>query len=414
MTNSGNVYSYTTLGNEFAVPGVVVADLKFYDNGDTQRVSTASFIFNVDADTLDGLGGGTAGYSDELETLSAAMEGYIEAFGNMAPMNPRGDYDANEDYNPGDCVYYGGLSWFCLQPCTGETPTAGSAYWQKVADPAVTKADKVSGATNGHLAGLDANGNLTDSGKSADEITAIENAGAKNRVILDLSAIKAINTAGTWSGNVYSYRSVDFTVTDSGVAVSGTASGGASFLNIPTTLENGISYTANGVSGGSNNTYMVVFLNSGGTAQSTSDLFDGEVNFTKNSSTDNVEIYRIRVANGANVSTNIYPMIRDARITDPTFVPYAMTNRELTDNFPIGFPIPQEIQQTDNLNNYTQKSGLYFWKYAPTNADWNNGYMLLFANPDLGAAIQIIFCRDNNNAYRRVLASGSWTKYTSL
>lgn len=27
----------------------------------------------------------------------------------------------------------------------------------------------------------------------------------------------------------------------------------------------------------------------------------------------------------------IYPMIRDARITDPTYVPYAMTNRELTD-----------------------------------------------------------------------------------
>lgn len=31
------------------------------------------------------------------------------------------------------------------------------------------KADKVSNATNGHLAGLDGNGNLTDSGKSASD-----------------------------------------------------------------------------------------------------------------------------------------------------------------------------------------------------------------------------------------------------
>ena len=35
------------------------------------------------------------------------------------------------------------------------------------------KADKVSGATNGHLAGLDANGNLTDSGKKASDFPTI-------------------------------------------------------------------------------------------------------------------------------------------------------------------------------------------------------------------------------------------------
>ena len=41
----------------------------------------------------------------------------------------------------------------------------------------------------------------------------------------------------------------------------------------------------------------------------------------------------IEALNSADIDTavTVYPMIRDARITDPTYVPYAMTNRELTD-----------------------------------------------------------------------------------
>jgi len=164
LSGQGPTYSYTILGNEFAVPGVVVADVKFYQST-TQRVSTASFVFNVINDTLDGLGGGTAGYSDELETLSAAMEGYIEAFGNLSPINPRGAYNASTAYEPADCVSYNGNSWLCIQPCTGVTPSEG-AYWQQVADTATGKADKVNGAITGNLAGLDSTGNLTDSGVS--------------------------------------------------------------------------------------------------------------------------------------------------------------------------------------------------------------------------------------------------------
>lgn len=171
LTGGGPNYSYTILGNEFAVPGVVVADVKFYQST-TQRVSTASFVFNVINDTLDGLGGGTAGYSDELETLSAAMEGYIEAFGNLSPINPRGAYNASTAYEPADCVSYNSNSWLCIQPCTGVTPSEG-AYWQQVADMATGKADKVNGATNGNFAGLDASGNLTDSGVSSALISAL-------------------------------------------------------------------------------------------------------------------------------------------------------------------------------------------------------------------------------------------------
>lgn len=141
VTNVGNVYSYTLLGNELAVPGLIVADLKFYD-GDNQRVSSASFTFTAIADTLDGLGGGTESYSDELEQLSAefqdTLDDYIDAFGNTAPINPRGDYDNAETYEPRDMVYDSntGTSWIAKVETTGHAPANGSAYWQKLVNGA--------------------------------------------------------------------------------------------------------------------------------------------------------------------------------------------------------------------------------------------------------------------------------------
>lgn len=43
----------------------------------------------------------------------------------------------------------------------------GKAQWIPIGPDISNKADKVSGATAGHLAALDADGNLTDSGKTA-------------------------------------------------------------------------------------------------------------------------------------------------------------------------------------------------------------------------------------------------------
>ena len=56
------------------------------------------------------------------------------------------------------------------------------------------KADKVSGATAGHLAGLDANGNLTDSGKSASDFATAAQ-GAKADTALQPADIVAITTS---------------------------------------------------------------------------------------------------------------------------------------------------------------------------------------------------------------------------
>ena len=166
VTNVGNIFSYTLLGNELAVPGVVVADLKFYD-GDDQRISSASFIFTAIADTLDGLGGGTESYSDELEQLSAefqdTLDDYIDAFGNTAPINPRGDYDNTATYEPRDMVYDSntGTSWVCKQQSTGNAPGSPSAYWQKLVNSSGSAnlgdlADvDTTGASSGQLLGFD-------------------------------------------------------------------------------------------------------------------------------------------------------------------------------------------------------------------------------------------------------------------
>lgn len=42
-------------------------------------------------------------------------------------------------------------------------------------------------------------------------------------------------------------------------------------------------------------------------------------------------VVELVIAGGKTLAGTFYPMIRDARITDPTYVPYSMTNKELTD-----------------------------------------------------------------------------------
>ena len=74
VTKSGNVYTYTLRGTELDTPGKVICDLKL-KNSTTQRISTASFMFEVVADTLDGLAEESSSYSD---TIAQIIDGYEE------------------------------------------------------------------------------------------------------------------------------------------------------------------------------------------------------------------------------------------------------------------------------------------------------------------------------------------------
>ena len=167
---SGRDYTYTIQGNEFGVCGKTVVDLKFYDSLDaTQRISTASFMIEIIADTYTDFEESSSSYADSLERareeIDAAilelqdaeedlndmstefantLQDYIDAFGNTGPINPRGAYDNDTPYVPRDAVSYTAagktLTYINKQACTGIAPTdpdEGAAHWQIMIDVAV-------------------------------------------------------------------------------------------------------------------------------------------------------------------------------------------------------------------------------------------------------------------------------------
>ena len=204
------------------------------------------------------------------------------------------------------------------------------------------KADKVSGATSGHFAGLNGNGNLTDSGKSAsdfgtaDEIADIVNVyGAKN-----LIPYPYLNKSGT------EFRGVTYTVNaDESITANGTATGGDSaFFILQRNVDNDfLSRIGQGnfiLSGcpanGSLQTYYLNF--NYGDAQSSvgnlgQDTGNGkEITIDTDITQYNAQI-TVLIREGVTVSNlTFYPMLRMASVKDNTYVPYVPTNKELADS----------------------------------------------------------------------------------
>ena len=121
---------------------------------------------------------------------------------------------------------------------------------------------------------------------------------------------------------------------DGSVTVNGTASGNALFWllgnqNATMTLPSG-TYTLSGCpSGGTSSTYRLSVYNNQGIGYQ-HDYGSGG-NFP---SLDGGMKFAIVVFSGATVSNKVfYPMVRPSSITDGTYVPYAMTNVELTQKF---------------------------------------------------------------------------------
>lgn len=77
ITVSNNTYTYTIKGNELDVPGVGICDIKL-KNTTTQRISTASFEYEVIADTLDGLNEHANSYSDTIGQIWETLQDYSE------------------------------------------------------------------------------------------------------------------------------------------------------------------------------------------------------------------------------------------------------------------------------------------------------------------------------------------------
>lgn len=77
LVKAGNIYTYTFVGTELDTPGIVVCDIKL-KNTTTQRISTASFMFKVESDTLNGLNEHANSYSDTIGQIWQTLQDYSE------------------------------------------------------------------------------------------------------------------------------------------------------------------------------------------------------------------------------------------------------------------------------------------------------------------------------------------------
>ena len=170
----------------------------------------------------------------------------------------------------------------------------------------------------------------------SDEAEARATLGAHNILPLTLANLKAINVSGVWSNNVYTYHDITFTVDidDKGAVTDIKVNGTNTALNTDLILCQGnladfadclLSGCPSGLTGISINAELSV-------SPWTSFAEDKGNGATIGSGIGaNCKIF-IRVKpNVAPSNKYFYPMIRLASDTDPTYQPYAMTNREFTE-----------------------------------------------------------------------------------
>lgn len=154
----------------------------------------------------------------------------------------------------------------------------------------------------------------------------------KNKLPLTLDLLKTLNTNGTWSGNVYSYQGIAYTVSIDSygyiteIDVHGTATAESALKLFVGTCAEMYRYNGqilSGVVGAAASTYrQLIYL-----AESPYTYYasqrDDEVVVNNIPNTSSPIQYRFVVDSGISVShAKFKPMIRDASITDSTYEPY--------------------------------------------------------------------------------------------
>ena len=154
------------------------------------------------------------------------------------------------------------------------------------------------------------------------EINTLVNTGSKNMIFgTDLQRIKNANTSGTWTNNVYVYNNVEYTVNSDGTVSVKTLNGAstaAGSLLLPCKPLTGSAVILSGCPAGSN--AGANFNLRWGSSSTYMDIGAGKTITT----TGTNDVY-LRVGDAINIPTAILfkPMMRDATITDNTFVMYA-------------------------------------------------------------------------------------------
>lgn len=115
-------------------------------------------------------------------------------------------FDSSLDYAQGDTVVYNGYLYAFTKDHHGQWDVADvvetdllqvlDIEFQNIYSNIGDKVNKVSGATNGHLAGLNASGSLTDSGIAASDVATKADLADKQDTITDLATIRSGADAG--------------------------------------------------------------------------------------------------------------------------------------------------------------------------------------------------------------------------
>ena len=222
----------------------------------------------------------------------------------------------------------------------GDVETAVSALQPKNLSHSIAGESTVEGALDAIAAG---GGGVTVDNVKANTQLIADTVGwsGKNKLPITLAQLKANNTTGTWSGNVYTYGGATYTVETDGNYVTGitvNSSGVTTSHNFSIIQKAQLEYLLNDIgktftlsgcpSGGSDSTYRLTELSLTGVDTATLSDYGNGVNFTVGdfSSFENDAYIVIRVFSGATISNKVFkPMLRDANILDSTYEPYRNT-----------------------------------------------------------------------------------------
>lgn len=160
---------------------------------------------------------------------------------------------------------------------------------------------------------------------------------AKNFLPLTLASLKASTSGGSWADNVYTNGNVAYTISTNSagyvtdISATGTADlSNDSYFRLMTNLDSyltvGVYYILNGCpEGGGANKYLLYTGSAG--------VWDDTGAGASKTYANTIKNLFIKIKGGTTVTNKSFkPMIRLGSDPDPTFAPYAMTNKELTDD----------------------------------------------------------------------------------
>ena len=213
-----------------------------------------------------------------------------------------------------------------------------------------------------------------------------------------------------YSSNIYTktLSGVTFTLnSDGSLSLSGTATESI-FFNLvnPDEIPKSEAQILNGCPKGGSLTTYALRWNKG--SENLYDNGDG-VAIPANAMLSAIEI---RIQSGYNTDGLVFnPMLRLASDPDDTYVPYTMTNRELTENV----FAKRTLTSADDLNNVTE-TGIYGVATAPANSPENKDYYTLIVQKSSNDAIRQIITRKDviySRAYSGYPTTwSSWYKFT--